>query len=637
MGENVQIDPAISIPSTKVISFRSIILGFLVILINVYWVTIVEVRWDSLDGSCLPIFVTPVFILLIFSLFNRFFSLSSAELIAIYVMSSIAETLAGHDMFQNLFGVMNHAFWFASPENRWKELFWDYIPTWLSVTDRSVLAGFYMGGVSPYSWLILREWLLPLSSWGIFTALLGFWMFCFVVIVRKQWQENEKLTYPTVQLVTDLVGSETRKSLFLKPTFLFGFGLASLIDLMNGLHQIYPFIPPFSRYIKSVDIRSLFTERPWNSIDPFRIAMYPFSIGLFYFLPLDLSFSCWFFSLLRKFLQVIGSLFGWDQVQGFPFFIQQGYGAWIMLAFLAIWGSRQWLAETLKKTHKSEPLNFRWTWLGLFTSSLLLISFTYAMGMKPLMLFVFWTSFFSVSIAITRVRAELGAPHSLFGFDPRNIAVELFGTERFSPRELAAISLTRWFNRGYRCLPMPMMLEAFKFAQNLKIHTKEISQLMLISYLIAIPIVFWSNLHICYKEGAKAKCLGFKSWVGEEAFNWLASQLQTPQKPNNLSRGAALIGAGITWLLWNLRREYLLPFHHAGYALAVGGALTSFWLPFLISWAIKSLILKFGGIKSYHRIKPFFIGLLVGDFCAGSLWAIVGPVRGFQNYRIYWH
>jgi hypothetical protein len=71
-------------------------------------------------------------------------------------MVFISETLSGHDMLQNLFGQMNHAFWFDSPSNRWRELFLSYIPTWLMVSDRATLAGFYQGNSSPYSWLILR-------------------------------------------------------------------------------------------------------------------------------------------------------------------------------------------------------------------------------------------------------------------------------------------------------------------------------------------------------------------------------------------------------------------------------------------------------------------------------------------------
>ncbi len=149
--------------------------------------------------------------------------------------------------------------------------------------------------------------------------------------------------------------------------------------------------------------------------------------------------------------------------------------------------------------------------------------------MGPLMFTVFWAVFFLFSIAITRVRAELGAPHEIVYAQPRNIVADLFGTSRFSPRELTAISLTHWFNRGYRCHPMPGMLEAFKFAQLFGIPQRAMAVLVFATYLFSIPVTYWANLHVCYREGAAARCIGFKSWVGWEAFNQLASCLQAPQ------------------------------------------------------------------------------------------------------------
>ena len=47
-----------------------IVLGLLLMPVNAYWVTVAEVRWYSLDGSCLPLFITPVFILFCLAVLN---------------------------------------------------------------------------------------------------------------------------------------------------------------------------------------------------------------------------------------------------------------------------------------------------------------------------------------------------------------------------------------------------------------------------------------------------------------------------------------------------------------------------------------------------------------------------------------
>ncbi len=648
-------EPTISEKFAQAITLRSMLIALLAIVINTYWVTVVEVRWYSLDGSCLPIFITPVFILFLLILINGLlrwlmpkYALTTGELVLVYVAVFISETLSGHDMLQNLFGQMNHAFWFDSPSNRWRELFLSYIPYWLAVSDRATLTGFYQGSSSPYSWMVLREWLLPLTVWGIFVAVLGIWMLCFVALVRRQWMDHEKLVYPIVQLPVAMVQPDAWLKLYRKPAFIYGFILPCIIALMNGLNELYPQIPQFSRYIKLHNMRQYITGRPWDAMNPFSISMYPFAIGLAYFLPLDLSFSCWFFFVLRLAEQVLGAVFGWEQIPGFPFFGQQASGAWLMLGAMVIWASRHWLKETLlsalptnpssnlSQRDFNEPIRFRYAHLGLIVTTPLLVLFTKLMGMGWLMLTVFWLVFFLFSIAITRVRAELGAPHEIVYAQPRNIVADLFGTSRFSPRELTAISLTHWFNRGYRCHPMPGMLEAFKFAQVLGISHRAMALLVFATYLISIPVTYWANLHVCYREGATTRCIGFKSWVGWEAFNQLASWLQVPQQILNPRRVAMLFGAGIVWGIWAIRLSVSsFPLHHAGYALAVSYAMEYFWFAFMLSWLAKALILKFGGSSAHSEFTPFFIGLILGDFTAGSIWAIWGPIRGFRNYRIY--
>ena len=61
-----------------------------------------------------------------------------------------------------------------------------------------------------------------------------------------------------------------------------------------------------------------------------------------------------------------------------------------------------------------------------------------------------------------------------------------------------------------------------------------------------------------------------------------------------------------------------------------------FLAAFMISWAVKSLILKRGGIIALRKSTPFFLGLILGDYTGGSLWAILGPfVLKIKTYQIF--
>ena len=286
---------------TTKVTLRSILFGVLLIPVNVYWMTIVEVKYYSLDGSCLPLFIQPVFILFLLILSNLLYrqlapktALTQAELLTVYVMVAMSCTFAGHDTMQNMFGAIVHPFWFATAENEWQNLFWHHIPSWLTVTDQYALKSFYEGESSIYLLRNLIVWLRPLFFWGFLFLLMMFAMLCINILVRKRWTEQEKLAYPIIQLPLGLSESAGLKLLRSRVMWA-GFTLAFVIGLINGIAYLNPSIPDIP-YIKRTPIwDQIFTQRPWNALQGVRISMYPFMIGLAFFLPLDLSFSCWFF------------------------------------------------------------------------------------------------------------------------------------------------------------------------------------------------------------------------------------------------------------------------------------------------------------------------------------------------------
>ena len=82
-------------------------------------------------------------------------------------------------------------------------------------------------------------------------------------------------------------------------------------------------------------------------------------------------------------------------------------------------------------------------------------------------------------------------------------------------------------------------------------------------------------------------------------------------------------------------RSDALPLHPAGYALAISFAMDYFWFAFFISWLIKFVLLRSGGLGTHRKAMPFFLGLILGDYVTGSIWAIIGPLTGVRMYRIF--
>jgi len=467
---------------------------------------------------------------------------------------------------------------------------------------------------------------------------------CLNILIRKAWTVDEKLAFPIIQLPMAMIQPDDPARPFWKSRLMWGgFTFAVALDLLNGMHYLIPSLP-YIEQVKLYNIGQFFVTRPWNAMGTTNISMYPFAIGLAYFLPLDLAFSCWFFFVARKLFQVTGAIAGWDAASnvGFPYFEQQASGAWIMLSLLLVWSLRRqflraWrIAVTRDADDGKERLEFRAAFIGLACGAMFLAWFSNTIGMTWWVALLFFGLFFLLAIALTRVRAELGAPHEIYYVSPRTVLVTVFGVNAIGAQSLTALSVLFWFNRGYRAHPMPNQLEAFRMGESANVPRRQIMTLLLIAAIVGLIFAFWANLQVTYTDGALARSLGYKKWVGGESFDRLKSWLSTPTKPNGTQLAYIVGGALMVMSLRGLRGAYLWwPFHPVGYALAVSYAMDYFWFAFFVSWLIKLLIVRFGGMKAHNTAIPFFLGLILGDYVMGSLWAIYGPMRGLQTYKIY--
>lgn len=635
----------------------AVLIALILIPIDNLWITIIEVRWYALDGTCLPIFITPIFVLFLLCLGNLLvqkiaprLALRRGELLTIYIMVVMAATLASHDLIQNLFGTLGHPYHAANDTNQYEKLFWKYLPHDMFVKDKVALHGFYAGGVDhPFTYSIMRFWIAPLAIWGSLVLVLIAMMLCINILIRKQWTENEKLVFPLVQLPIAMTAEDSGKKFYSNKLMWAGFGVAFAIGLFNGLHVLYPSLPELTG-VKAFPLVPFFPDRPWNAVarfgNGFNITMYPFTIGLVYFIPLDLSFSCWFFYIARKLWQVVGAAMGWDGsgTSGFPYWDAQSSGAWLALGIIIVMGTIPHLKTVWKDAFRDsgtpdemrESSLYRKSFYVLILGSLFLILLSMQMGLPVYYAIIFFALYFLLSIAMTRIRAELGTPHEIVFVNPQQIMLSLLGFNAIGAANMTILQSMYWFNRCYRSHPMPNQLESMKMAEGTAIKIKPLIFALMLATVVGLLTAYWANLHVTYAAGAQAKCLGFKWWVGAESFDRLTQGIRNRPTTDLVWILHLIAGAAIVVGLKSMRGAFInWPFHPAGYALAISYAMDYFWFAFFVSWLIKIIIVRYGGMKLHNTCVPFFLGLILGDFFIGSVWAIIGPLINTQAYKIF--
>lgn len=636
---------------------KALVLSVLLIIANDYWLTQMEVVRYTFPTYAAP-FWNVIFTLFGLTLLNNILkrklpklALARTELITVYVMLSVASAVCSANMMQILVSMMGYFTWFATPENGMYELFGKYLPTWLYVSDPESLTSFYLGGSSLYLKKNWQPWILPAAAWSGFCFALLFTMLCINSIFRKHWIESEKLTFPIVQIPLEIVNGE-ETGFWKNPYMKAGFAIAAAITLLNGLHYLFPSVPGLQT--KRLDMSQYLTTPPWNGIGQFNRSFYLFAIGIAFLMPLDLSFSCWFFFLLYKLELVLSTAAGWNQVSigggGFdttyPCTNSQAFGAYMAVCVLTLWSGRHYMKQvwqtafTKIKTldESNEPITYRNAILGTGAGFLALSIFAYLIGISIIIILAFFLVYFALAITVARVRAQLGFPvHDMHVMGPHNLMLTSVPSDTLGTKNLIGFISFYWFNRTYASHPMPHQLEGFKMAERMKSSSKELFTACVIASAIAMPIGFWMILHNYFQYGAgTAKVEVWATGYGRETAISLTNWITNPTPTNVTSLEFVGIGFAFAWFLnWMRMRFIWFPFYPLAYAVANSWGMSQLWMPVLIGCAAKFIIMKFGGLNAYRKFVPFFIGLILGEMITGGLWTLYGIIGGFRAYDFW--
>jgi hypothetical protein len=336
---------------------------------------------------------------------------------------------------------------------------------------------------------------------------------------------------------------------------------------------------------------------------------------------------------------------------------EQASGGYLGLAVIAIWVSRRHIKSVFKKVvgydtdldDSDEPMKYRTAVFGaiggmafifFFCSKFGVASVFYdsAAGMSSMVILIFFAMYFGISTAVTRMRAELGSPvHDLHRAGPDQIMVRFMGTRRLGGGNLGFFSMFWFINRAYRSHPMPHQLEGFKLAERTGTSNKRLAFAMMLAVALGSLSAFWALIDRGYQLGMEIRAPGPSlTAFGREPYARLQTWLVTLTGTNVPQTIFTVIGFLFTFVLMATRmRFFWWPFHPAGYAITTSWGMNIIWSCLFISWLIKLIILKYGGLKVHRQAIPFFLGLILGEFVMGSLWTIIGIVFGIQTYGFW--
>ena len=624
------------------LTVRALLIGVALVVANAYWMN--EASWGGriLHGY-ISLFVNTVFTLFLLVVGNEGLrrvaprqALRNSEIFVIFIMVQMVSTLAGNTNMGYLIYLLAYPIWFATPENDWGRLFVEHIPSWMAPRDMPSLGAFLEGESSFFTRQHIGAWLVPMVTWTAFILVLYFVLICMNSILRKQFSDTERLTYPITKLPVEM-GLDPGK--FFTNRFMWlGFGVAGMIEMINAIGVHVPAIPPIPVWFHN--ITPYFNEKPWDAVGTMLISVWPSVIGLSFLMPLDMAFSSWFFFLFGKVLLVGRAALG---LRLNLYLDEQSEGAWIGLGILALWVGRRHLQTVFRQAlsragrdEDDEILTHRWALWGIVGGVGLILLMCLRAGAAPLWATVFFAIYFLMAISLTKVRAGLGPPmHEVISKDPGRTMVSGLGSHMIGPRSLTILTFFFWMNRVNTAHPMPNQLEAIHIGRQAGIRGRQIFLAMMIGLAVAVPVVFITYGDLSYRIGGNqaGHTLGPMKWPWVTLGTWITMPTEL-NVPAILAMGT---GFATTMGLTALKMRFVWwPFHPIGYVIGTGvwGDMSFYWFPVLLSWATKLVILRTGGFTAYRKALPFFVGLILGDYIIGSIWSLIGVILGIHTYAI---
>ena len=611
------------------------------------------VQWtgDFISAGAILLFFVVVLFNVPFKLLRSRWVLNPQELVVIYTMMIVGSGIPTVGLTAQLIPFLAEVFYYATPENEWDVLLQPHIKTWLVPQDELAVWYFFEG--LPEGMLIpWGAWMVPLLAWGSFAMALYLMMISMVALIHRQWARHERLVYPLIQLPIDMLResdeADSRLNPFLRnPAMWAGFALPMLLLSAGSLHKHYEAIP-------EVSLNMMVPTLP--GLSDLYLAVRFIVVGLTYFLSLEISFSLWFFYLFYQLQVAIFALVGYSitetrlmHTEGSIATAHQAMGGMIALVLVGLWTGRGHLKHALrvafgKEREKPEDgtglLSHRTAVYMLLAAGAYCIMFLNGAGL-PLGVAIFLMFIaFVVFFGLTRIVAEGGMGYGRAQMTPTAFTSMTFGTAPIGPEGHMVLSLSNGWAGDIKICLMAAVANGAKLGDLFGVRGTTLFWSMILAIVVSLVSSAWLVLAIAYEFGGVNLHYWFYHSMGTWSFKNAATMMTNPVEDWNIlgPRGVfTVIGAGVMVVLTYLRHLFLWwPLHPIGFP--VGGTYMMWyaWSSMFLGWLLKLTILKYGGQNLFQKLRPFFLGMVLGEVTHAGIWMVIDYFTGMIGDVVRW-
>ena len=585
---------------------------------------------------CLLLFVL-LLVHVLLALLKRSWGLKWGELVTITIMMMVSAAIPTRGVTGMLLPMITGTFYYATPENDWAEKLHPVLPDWMLMSDPVAVRGFYEGSDGPVA-IPWDSWLPPLLYWLLFYGAFYLTLISIGVILRRQWVEHERLAFPIAQvplaMIEDDGGTSVIKPFFRSGFMWLGFAIAFIVGSLNALHFYQPMVTPLALNT----VVELFRGFTLNVRINFLI------LGFSYLISSTLSLSLWFFYLICALQMHILGLVGWSgqEAELGPWSTavsgHQMMGALTVMVFSGLWVGRHHLQDVWHKAvHRTsdvddsdEIMSYRSAVLGFVAGTTVMCIWLWQSGIPGWIAALLVLAALIIFLGLTRAVVEAGIPTISPAIVPSGFVVSAVGLPALGMVGMVATAYTLIWCGELLVFMMAPLANCLRLTSETVGNRRRLFWAIAGAMLITLTVSIWYTLHLAYSHGGlNLHQQFFGASFPTYPSTFAQSKIDNPS-PASLVGWLWIMIGGLVMFVLTVARHRLAwwPFHPLGYALGTGWTMAHIWFSVFLAWAFKALILKYGGPAIYRKTRPFFLGLVAGQFATAAVWLVIDSFTG---------
>lgn len=524
-----------------------------------------------------------------------------------------------------LIALIASPYYAATPENDWAGYIQPYLPAWAIPQPQGDALRWFWEGLPSGQGLPLAVWFGPLCWWLSLILAVYFVCLCLVVLLRRQWTEQERLIFPLTEMPRLLI--EERGCLRSLP-FWIGLGVSLGLVVFNVASYFNPGFP-------RADIWTGTTFQFGRDFPEIQLRIIPPILGFIFLASTSISFSIWFFYLIAVVQEGITNRIGYDLarpdafVWGMQSLSWQGWGAFAAMVLWSLWVGREHLRAVGRQVFRGERtlddrgemLSYRAAVGGGLLAVIYILAWLCCSGLDLYLAALFIAGVLIGYTGITRLVIQTGMYYLTTPVGGQAFALAVAGTG-VGPPNLVSLSLSyAWFG-DVQSVFMPSAAHAARLDEVARVR-RWLGPLLGLAVVVALVATTWFVLYLCYEYGAG----NLRSWyfnagggIGGMAFDGVIRQFNNPAGTDWGKLAYSGIGAlAYSALALCQYRFHWWPLHPVGLAVAPLWMTRLCAFSVFCAWAIKSVILRYQGVAGYRAARPFFAGLIAGFFIGAGI------------------